>query len=365
MLKSGRKQRNVIKAMGSQARTAGAGRGLCGHQPAPPRTLPAPARRGPARGTWPGRETTFEVPAPAPKPRAPSSPDPSPGHPAKAGGLSRSTRGGRPPRAPISPSDRRFSSSPIAAFGRLFLAPVISLRPTFPSHLIPFSAFLVATSLLRDASSSRSALHLPPPRSQPRGDGAARAQRGAGDGEGAEAAGAAARPGLSWAASGEGLLGQDLGSSPNTAEGALRWRRAGGAGNPLAAPQRAGLPPVALLPAAGWGLAGARGAEGTPILPLLPRARRPPSSGPRLRRWALLHPKVGSGEAAERSHASPWGGTAMPAWRRGGRQPLVPPRAPLPPSLPRPMGTGARGGFLPPQCYFFFEAGCDTRVNGF
>lgn len=47
VLKSGRKQRDVIKATGSQARTAGAGRELCGCQPGPRRMPPAPG------GDWP------------------------------------------------------------------------------------------------------------------------------------------------------------------------------------------------------------------------------------------------------------------------------------------------------------------------
>lgn len=73
VLKSGRKRRNVIKAMGSQARTAAVGRELCGHQPRPRRLPPAPGR-GLAWGTWPSCETAFEVCATAPKAGAPSSP---------------------------------------------------------------------------------------------------------------------------------------------------------------------------------------------------------------------------------------------------------------------------------------------------
>lgn len=75
MLKSGRKQRNVIKVVGSQARTAGVGRELCRHQPGPRRMLPAPALgTGLACATWPSCETASEVSAMAPKPSAPSSP---------------------------------------------------------------------------------------------------------------------------------------------------------------------------------------------------------------------------------------------------------------------------------------------------
>lgn len=237
--------------------------------------------------------------SPAPPPAL--APPGSPGHPAKAGGLSRSMCGGRPPRAPVSPSDQRFSSSPIAAFGRLFLAPVISLRPTFPSHLIPFSAFLVATSLLRDASSSRSALHLPsPPLPAPRGRRGEGSARGWGWRRGR---------GCRCCCPPRAELGCRRGRAPGAGFGKLSQHRRGGSAlasggrswkSPGSTPE-SGCAPAALLPAAGWGLAGARGAEGTLILPLLPCTHHPPSSGPRLRRWALLHPKVGSGEAAERS----------------------------------------------------------------
>lgn len=123
--------------------------------------------------------------------------------------------------------------SPIAGFGCLFLAAVISLRPTFLSHFILFLLFLVVTFFLQDAFSSRfnpspgtGALpprtpspfspHLLPLRFHPRGLGGARA------GAGHRQSRLPTPSGSIW------------GASANSAGGTGCWRQAGGAGNPLA-----------------------------------------------------------------------------------------------------------------------------------
>lgn len=127
---------------------------------------------------------------------------------------------------PVSPRDQHFSSRSHRSLWRVIFSSLISLRPTFLLHFIPFSVFLFVISLLRAAFSCRAPSAFPalqPLRDEGRGLGAGLAE---------------AEPGCQQGrVPGEGFW-EALPISPK----GLRRGQAGGAGNPLAAPQRAGAP---------------------------------------------------------------------------------------------------------------------------
>lgn len=201
-----------------------------------------------------------------------------------------------------------------------------------------------------------------PPRSQPLGDGGARAQRGFGGAEQAEAGCTAASPGLSGAASGEGLLGRDFGKLSLHRQGDSELGSGGRSWNSPGSTPESGFAPAALLPGAMWEPGRAREAEGTPNLLLLARTLRLPSSTavvpngicstprPSARGWRLRRGALSRMSLLGLAHLCWW-------WVAG-----CPPAGPLPPAL---MGTEALGGLPSPHVLFLFEIGCDTQMTRF